>query len=170
MRLTQWTDFSLRVLMYCAASERREQRATVGEIAEAHGISRSHLTKIVMTLSGLGLLETTRGRGGGLRLLKPAQGIVVGEVVRQTETDFNLVECFDPDQNTCRLDGHCRLKGALREAMDRYLAVLDGVTLADLVAPDPGGSSQRVQFVPGLPRPPEAAGRQARVSAGSESQ
>ena len=79
MRLTQWTDFSLRVLMYCAASEQREQRATVGEIAEAHGISRSHLTKIVMTLSGLGLLETTRGRGGGLRLLKPAQGIVVGD-------------------------------------------------------------------------------------------
>lgn len=169
MRLTQWTDFSLRVLMYCAASERREQRATVGEIAEAHGISRSHLTKIVMTLSGLGLLETTRGRGGGLRLLKPAHGIVVGEVVRQTETDFTLVECFDADHNTCRLDGHCRLKGALREAMDRYLAVLDGVTLADLVAPDLAGSSNRVRFVPGLPRPPETAARRARVSAGGES-
>ena len=143
MRLTQWTDYSLRVLMYCAASEQREQRATVAEIAEAHGISRSHLTKIVMTLSGLGLLETTRGRGGGLRLLKPAHGIVVGEVVRQTETDFTLVECFDPDQNTCRLDGHCRLKGALREAMDRYLAVLDGVTLADLVKPMAAPSGSR---------------------------
>ncbi|WP_439517533.1 Rrf2 family transcriptional regulator [Hydrogenophaga sp.] len=170
MRLTQWTDYSLRVLMYCAASEQREQPATVGEIAEAHGISRSHLTKIVMTLSGQGLLETTRGRGGGLRLLKPANTIVLGEVVRQSESDFTLVECFDAEHNTCRLDGHCRLKSALREAMDRYLEVLDGVTLADLVAPAPGArGAQRVRLVPGLPRPPEAAVRRSRVSAGGES-
>ncbi len=170
MRLTNWTDYSLRVLMYCAASEQREQPATIGEIAEAHGISRSHLTKIVMTLSGLGLLETTRGRGGGLRLLKPAHTIVLGEVVRQTESDFTLVECFDAEHNTCRLDGHCRLKGALREAMDRYLEVLDGVTLADLVAPAAGArGGQRVQFVPGLPRPLDGAVRRSRVSAGGES-
>ena len=149
MRLTQWTDYSLRVLMYCAASEQREQRATVGEIAEAHGISRSHLTKIVMTLSGLGLLETTRGRGGGLRLLQPAHAIVVGQVVRQTETDFTLVECFDAEHNSCRLDGHCRLKTALREAMDRYLEVLDGVTLADLVTPgQPPLGGQVISFAP----------------------
>ena len=135
MRLTQWTDYSLRVLMYCAASE---TRATVNEIAEAHGISRSHLTKIVMALSGMGLLETTRGRGGGLRLLKPANAILVGDVVRQTESDLSLVECFDHERNTCRLEGHCRLKAALREAMDRYMAVLDGVTLADLVVPRVG--------------------------------
>jgi len=83
MRLTQWTDFSLRVLMYCAASERREQRATVGEIAEAHGISRSHLMKIVMELSAKGWLSTTRGRGGGLRLVRDPSEIVVGEVVRE---------------------------------------------------------------------------------------
>ena len=153
MRLTQWTDYSLRVLMYCAASEQREQRATVGEIAEAHGISRSHLTKIVMTLSGLGLLETTRGRGGGLRLLRPAHTIVLGEVVRHTESDLTLVECFDADHNTWRLDGHCRLKGALREAMNRYLEVLDGVNLADLVAPGAGTRGQPVHLVPGLPRP-----------------
>ncbi|WP_137860869.1 Rrf2 family transcriptional regulator [Variovorax sp. 3P27G3] len=153
MRLTHWTDYSLRVLMYCAAGEQRDQRATVAEIAEAHGISRSHLTKIVMTLSGLGLLETTRGRGGGLRLLKPAQSIVVGEVVRQTETDFTLVECFDIGRNTCRLDGHCRLKGALREGMDRFLEVLDGVTLADLLEPMADlGNAQLVRYVPGLPQ------------------
>eukprot|EP01041_Mallomonas_annulata_P017638 gene17638-36191_t len=95
MRLTQWTDYTLRVLMYCAATEGREQPVTITEVAEGYGISRSHLTKIVMTLSGLGLLETTRGRGGGLRLLKPAHSIVLGEVVRQTESDFTLVECFD---------------------------------------------------------------------------
>ena len=113
MRLTQWSDYSLRVLMYCAACAQREQPATISEIAEAHGISRSHLTKIVMTLSGLGWLETTRGRGGGLRLLKPAHEIVLGEVIRQTETDFTLVECFDNEHNTCRLNGYCQLTGAL---------------------------------------------------------
>ncbi len=155
MRLTHWTDYSLRVLMYCAACAQREQPATISEIAQAHGISRSHLTKIVVALSSMGLLETTRGRGGGLRLLKPAQHIVLGDVVRQTETDFTLVECFDTHHNTCRLDGYCRLKGALQQAMQAYLQVLDGVTLADLVAPmaDTGArASQRMRLVPGLPR------------------
>lgn len=156
MRLTQWSDYSLRVLMYCAACAQREKPATISEIAEAHGISRSHLTKIVMTLSGMGLLETTRGRGGGLRLLKPAQEIVLGEVIRLTETDFTLVECFDSEHNTCRLDGHCRLKGTLQRAMDSYLAVLDGVTLADLLEPmpQPGAGTRkvvRVKHIPGLP-------------------
>ncbi|MDO9149486.1 MAG: Rrf2 family transcriptional regulator [Hydrogenophaga sp.] len=155
MRLTHWSDYSLRVLMYCAACAQRAKPATISEIAEAHGISRSHLTKIVMTLSSMGLLETTRGRGGGLRLLRPAQAIVLGDVIRQTETDFTLVECFDNEHNTCRLDGYCRLKGALQQAMDSYLAVLDGVTLADLIAPMPavGGekSAARILLVPGLP-------------------
>jgi Rrf2 family transcriptional regulator, nitric oxide-sensitive transcriptional repressor len=155
MRLTNWSDYSLRVLMYCAACAGREQPATISEIADAHGISRSHLTKIVMTLSGLGLLETTRGRGGGLRLLKPAREIVLGEVIRHTETDFTLVECFDKAHNTCRLDGHCRLKGVFRQAMDAYLSVLDGVTLADLVQPMPTPASprgvRRIPLVPGLP-------------------
>jgi len=158
MRLTHWTDYSLRVLMYCAACAQREQPATISEIAEAHGISRSHLTKIVMTLAGMGLLETTRGRGGGLRLLKPAKDIVLGDVVRQTESDFTLVECFDAEHNSCRLDGYCRLKGALQQAMASYLQVLDGVTLADLVAPmaPPQGVrlGQRMRVVPGLPRLP----------------
>ena len=154
MRLTQWTDYSLRVLMYCAASAQREQPATIGEIAEAHGISRSHLTKIVMTLSGLGLLETTRGRGGGLRLLKPAQAIVLGEVVRQTESDFTLVECFDAAHNTCRLDGHCRLKAALVAPMDAA----------------PGERTvHRLRLVPGLPGPPVGPIRRPRVSARGKS-
>ena len=155
MRLTNWTDYSLRVLMYCAACAQREKPATISEIAEAHGISRSHLTKIVMTLSGLGLLETTRGRGGGLRLLRPAHETVLGTVIRQTETDFTLVECFDNDHNTCRLNGYCRLKGALQQAMDSYLAVLDGLTLADLLEPMPPGAGVRkvvhLKHIPGLP-------------------
>ena len=134
MRLTQWTDYTLRVLMYCAATEGRTQPVTITEVAEGYGISRSHLMKIVQQLSAQGLLETTRGRGGGMRLMRPAADINVGVVVRATETDFNLVECFDPATDQCRLSGHCRLKGVLGQAMDAYLAVLDGVTLADLVA------------------------------------
>lgn len=137
MRLTSWTDYSLRVLMYCAACAQREHPPTISEIAGAHGISRSHLTKIVMTLAGLGLLGTTRGRGGGLRLLRPASEIGLGEVVRQTEAHLSLVECFDSAHNTCRLDGYCRLKGALRNALAAYLRELDSLTLADLVAPLP---------------------------------
>ena len=130
MRLTQWTDYTLRVLMYCAAYQGREQPVTINEVAQSHGISRSHLTKIVQELAAQGLLETTRGRGGGMRLMKPAHEINVGAVVRSTETDFHLVECFDPRTNQCCLGSHCRLHGVLAQAMRAFLAVLDGVTLA----------------------------------------
>ena len=135
MRLTQWTDYTLRVLMYCAAHQGREQPVTITEIAESHAVSRSHLTKIVHQLGTQGLLETTRGRGGGMRLLKDAKDINVGDVVRQTETDFNMVECFDPLSNQCGLSQNCRLKGLLHEATASYLAVLDGATLQDLLSP-----------------------------------
>lgn len=135
MQLTKWTDYSLRVLMYCAANEGREAPVTVAEIGQAHGISRSHLMKVVMSLAALGYLETTRGRGGGLRLLAPASATRVGEVVRQTEANFTLLECFDPALNTCGLAGRCRLETVLHEAMAAFLAVLDGVTLADLMTP-----------------------------------
>ena len=97
MRLTQWTDYALRVLMYCASHQQREHAPTIAEIAEVHGISRSHLMKIVMELSAKGWLSTTRGRGGGLRLVQDPSQIVVGEVVRQMEEDFTLVECFSTE-------------------------------------------------------------------------
>lgn len=135
MQLTKWTDYSLRVLMYCAANEARAKPVTIAEIGQAHGISRSHLTKVVMALASLGYLETTRGRGGGLRLLAPAASTRVSEVVRHTETDLTLLECFDPVANTCRLAGHCRLQTALHEALARFLDVLDGITLVDLMTP-----------------------------------
>ncbi len=161
MRLTRWTDYTLRVLMYCAASEGRDTPVTISEIAQAHNISRSHLTKIVMELSAQGLLETTRGRGGGLRLLKPASEIVLGQIVRQCESDFTMVECFDPALNQCRMDGHCGLKGVLNEALQAYLAVLDGVTLADLNAPAATvvrlPPSRRGARMPGLPLAPDQA-------------
>lgn len=161
MRLTQWTDYTLRVLMYCAACEGREQPVTITEIAESYGISRSHLTKIVQELAARKLLETTRGRGGGLRLYRPAQDINIGAVVRATETDFNLVECFDPATNQCQLSRHCRLQNVLVQAMDSFFQVLDQVTLADLMAtsapplpPTPGKDAPSVvhvlRQVPGL--------------------
>ncbi len=140
MRLTQWTDYALRVLMFCAVNAQRENAPTIAEIAEVHGISRSHLMKIVMELSATGWLSTSRGRGGGLRLLKPAEQIVIGEVVRQMEEDFTMVECFSTEGNACRIDGRCRLKGVLGQALQAYMAVLDGVTLADLVTPGTGVS------------------------------
>lgn len=161
MRLTQWTDYTLRVLMYCAACEGREQPVTITEIAEAYDISRSHLTKIVQELAARKLLETTRGRGGGLRLHRPAQDINVGAVVRATETDFNLVECFDPATNHCRLSPQCGLQAVLAQAMDCFFQVLDQVTLADLMvrssATVPSGSGEKrigtvhlLRQVPGL--------------------
>ncbi len=137
MRLTQWTDYSLRVLMHCAAHEGRAQPTTISEVAEAHGISRSHLTKIVMTLAAQGFIETTRGRGGGMRLKRPAASITVGEVVRSTETDFQQFECFNRETNQCHMDGQCGLKHAVGRALASYLGVLDQVTLAELIAPPP---------------------------------
>jgi Rrf2 family nitric oxide-sensitive transcriptional repressor len=133
MRLTQWTDYTLRVLMYCADCQLRDALVTISEIADSHTISRSHLTKIVHQLGTQGLLETTRGRGGGMRLSKLAKDINVGAVVRQTETDFAMVECFEGGSKQCGLSPDCRLKGVLHQATDSFLAVLDAVSLADLV-------------------------------------
>lgn len=133
MRLTKWTDYTLRVLMHCAATRNRATPVTISEIAQRHEISRSHLMKIVMTLSSLGWIESVRGRGGGIRLLIDADKLSVGEVLRQTETDFHMVECFDGELNSCRLNGRCHLKHVLQEATDSYLKVLDGVSLTDLL-------------------------------------
>jgi Rrf2 family nitric oxide-sensitive transcriptional repressor len=150
----------------------RAEPVTIAEIAEAHGISRSHLTKIVMTLAGLGYLETVRGRGGGIRLLQSADRITVGAVVRRTEADFQLVECFDPVASTCRLAGRCRLEQLLRDAMARCLEALDAVTVADLVAPAPAGTrspwERPIRLSPGLPGPPGAARTPARPHDGAK--
>ena len=135
MRLTQWTDYTLRVLMYCASVQPREAPVTITEIAQSHAISRSHLTKIVQELGAMQLLETTRGRGGGIRLQRAARDINIGAVVRHTETDFNMVECFDPASNQCSLSHGCKLKSLLHNATARYLEVLDCVTLEDLLGP-----------------------------------
>ena len=139
MRLAEYTDYTLRVLMYCAA--RPQQLVTISELADHHGVSRNHLMKIVTDLGRLGMLETMRGRGGGLRLLKDPAEIRVGDVVRASETDFRLVECFDPHTTRCKLTPSCRLKGLFDAALRAYFKELDGMTLADLVEPSSAPAS-----------------------------
>ena len=131
MRLTYLSDFSLRVLMYAGAMPRR--LVTIQEIAQAYGISENHLMKVVHGLSRLGYIETVRGRGGGIRLARPAADITVGSVIRAMEDDFALVECFRTN-NTCPITPVCRLRRALQQALDAYFEVLDNWTLAELVA------------------------------------
>ena len=133
MRLTDYTDYTLRVLMYCAAHT--DRLVTIAELAEHHAVSKNHLMKIVNDLARQGLVETTRGRGGGLRLLKAPDAIRVGDVVRMSETDFRLVECFDAATNTCKLTPTCRLKGVIGAALQAYFKELDGATLADITDP-----------------------------------
>ena len=133
MRLTDYTDYTLRVLMFCALHP--ERSVTIAELAESHAVSKNHLMKIVNDLARQGLLQTTRGRGGGLRLLKAAADIRIGDVVRQTETDFRLVECFDASHNACTLTAHCQLKQVFKTALQSYLTELDQVTLADVTRP-----------------------------------
>lgn len=135
MRLTDYTDYTLRVLMFCAFHPDRS--VTIAELAETHAVSKNHLMKIVNDLSRQGLLQTTRGRGGGLRLRKAPSDIRIGDVVRQTETDFRMVECFDLRDNACTLTAHCQLKQVFKDATRSYLAELDKVTLADITASTP---------------------------------
>ncbi len=133
MRLAEYTDYTLRVLMYCA--QRPQQLVTIGELAEHHGVSKNHLMKVVNDLARQGVLATTRGRGGGLRLLKDPADIRVGDVVRASETDFRMVECFDARTNTCGLNPSCRLKQVLAAALQAYFRELDSATLADISTP-----------------------------------
>lgn len=134
MRLTRYTDYSLRTLMYLGLHEPRQ--SSIAEIASAYGISESHLTKVVHQLGRAGLIRTTRGRGGGLRLGKPAAEIIVGSVVRQTEEDLALVECFATE--ACAITAPCRLRRVLGEALAAFLGVLDRYTLADLLGDGSG--------------------------------
>lgn len=130
MRLSDYTDYTLRVLMYCATHT--ERLVTIGELASHHAVSKNHLMKIVNDLARQNILETTRGRGGGLRLLKEPATIRIGDVVRATETDFKLVECFDSTTSLCRLVPACRLKQVFESALQAYFRELDQVTLQDV--------------------------------------
>lgn len=133
MRLTTFTDYSLRVLIYLGTAP--QGLATIDRIAAAYGISANHLMKVVHQLGQAGYVETVRGKGGGLRLARKPESINVGEVVRRTEDGFVVVECFEKDSQRCTIAPSCVLKRALHEALDAFLETLDGYSLADLVKP-----------------------------------
>ncbi|OYQ33822.1 Rrf2 family transcriptional regulator [Niveispirillum lacus] len=135
MRLTRYTDYGLRVLLYLGM--KREGLSTIPEIAARYGISENHLTKIVHELGQLGHVRTVRGRNGGLALGRPAAEINLGALVRQLENDLSLVECFEVGNN-CPITGDCRLQKVLGKALAAFLGVLDEVTLADLLAQPAG--------------------------------
>lgn len=132
MRLTVYTDYALRVLMFLAA--RPEPKPTIATIAAAYGISRNHLMKVVHDLGRAGFIETVRGNRGGLRLKRPAAEIGLGEVIRRTEPDLDLVPCLArTGEGCCVIMPACSLRGALHRAREAFLEVLDGYTVADLV-------------------------------------
>jgi Rrf2 family nitric oxide-sensitive transcriptional repressor len=139
MRLTLHTDYALRLLMLLAIEP--DALHTIEEAARRYDISRNHLMKVTQTLAQAGFIDSLRGRGGGLRLARPAVAIELGAVVRATEDNFALVECMDPERNTCVLSPACRLRGPIEEAMAAFIAVLDRYTLADLVK-NPGTLKQ----------------------------
>ena len=130
MRLTTFTDYSLRVLLYLAAAP--EGRATISQIARAFDVSEHHLVKVAHFLGKAGLLVNKRGRGGGLRLARKAGEIKVGSVVRLAEGADVPAECFDADTNTCPLAGQCQLERVLGEALGQFYATLERYTLADV--------------------------------------
>ena len=131
MELSSFTDYSLRVLIYAAARE--GEKITLSELAQAYRISHHHLVKIVHYLGKLGFLSNRRGRSGGILLGRKATEIRVGDVIRKTESHFNLVECFSAGSDTCRISPTCRLKGVFQEATQAFLDVLDHYTIEDLV-------------------------------------
>lgn len=130
MRLTRYTDYSLRVLIHLALHD--ERLCSIGEIARSYDISHNHLMKVVNALAHAGFVETVRGRAGGMRLARPAAEISVGEVVRHTEEGFQLADC-----SGCVLSPACGLTGVLVQGMQAMLAVFDSYTIADLLT-DPG--------------------------------
>jgi Rrf2 family nitric oxide-sensitive transcriptional repressor len=138
MRLTSFTDYTLRSLMYLGMH--RDKLVTIQEIADLHDISKNHLTKVIHQLGASGLVETVRGRHGGLRLNREPEDINIGEVVRDSESDFYIAECFESDPGHCAFLRDCALKRKLSEATEAFLHVLDGMTLADIL-PGPKGKT-----------------------------
>lgn len=131
MQLTLFSDYALRVALYLAMHQ--ERRVSVQEISAAYGISRHHLVKVVQMLRDLGVVAATRGRGGGLRLACDPRAVNVGALVRRTEPNLDLVECFDAQTNTCPIAPACGLKGVLMKARSAFFTTLDGHSLADFL-------------------------------------
>lgn len=130
MHITRYTDYSLRVLIYLAVQQ--DRLSTIQEIADSYQISRNHLMKVVHQLNKKGYIETVRGKNGGMRLHREPNTINIGVLVRETEQDMNLVDCFASGGN-CKISPVCGLKGALAHALQAFLDTLDGYTLEDIL-------------------------------------
>lgn len=135
MRLTNFTDYTLRVLIYLGSHQREGRLATIGDIAAAYGISENHLMKVVHHLGRQGHVETVRGKGGGMRLARSPEQINIGDVVRGAEEDLAIVECFQQGGHSCPISSVCTLSGLMERALGAFLDVLDRKTLADLLKP-----------------------------------
>ncbi|VAW82260.1 Nitrite-sensitive transcriptional repressor NsrR [hydrothermal vent metagenome] len=131
MQITQFTDYSLRSLIYLGMHS--ERLCTISEIAEWHGISKAHLVKVVHYLTKLSYVKSTQGRGGGISLNMPASKINIGDLVRETEPNFNIAECFNSETNHCRITSKCVLKNLFNDATNSFLAVLDKHTLESIL-------------------------------------
>jgi Rrf2 family transcriptional regulator, iron-responsive regulator len=146
MRLTKQTNYAFRILMYCAANSSRLSR--VADIAKAYEVSEPFLFKILQPLNEGGLIDTIRGRNGGVRLARDAAGISLLDVVRLTEENFSMADCFENEDSACPLVETCRLSSALREALNAFFAVLAKYSIADLARP-----SDDISFLLGIDPP-----------------
>ncbi|MEL7279378.1 MAG: iron-responsive transcriptional regulator RirA [Pseudomonadota bacterium] len=129
MRLTKHTNYAIRMMMYCDSNEGLSR---VSDIAKFYGLSEQFLLKILQSLTKAGFVESVRGRNGGIRLARPASDLRLGEIIRSTEDNFALAECFEGGENVCPLFTSCGLNQALSEALSAFFEVLDNYTLADL--------------------------------------
>lgn len=153
MRLTRQTNYAVRILMYCAANKDRLSR--IPDIAEAYSLSELFLFKILQPLVENGLIETVRGRNGGVRLARPAESISLFDVVRVTEDNFAMAECFENDAVECPLVDACGVNEALRKALGAFFEVLEGYSIADLVRARP--NMRNLLGIDALPPRPAAA-------------
>jgi len=163
MRLTTFSDYTLRVLMYLALD--RTRRATIPQIADAYGISQNHLMKVVHQLARAGVIESVRGKGGGLKLARPPESIRIGEIVRASEGEAPIVECLSADPQACKIAGACRLTRVLVDAFDALYESLDRHTLADLTANRRSLASVLVPL-PAVPGPVHATRARSRTGTG----
>ncbi len=161
MRLTKQTNYAIRMLMYCAANDGHLSR--IPEIARAYNVSELFLFKILQPLNKAGLVETVRGRNGGVRLPKPANEITLFDIVKVTEDSFAMAECFEAGEIECPLVDSCGLNAALRKALNAFFEVLQQYTIDDLVKARP-----QINFLLGLepaPKPPVVGAKPAIAAA-----
>lgn len=148
MHFTEFTDYSLRVLIYLHM--KNDQLATVREVATYYQISQNHLVKVVHNLSKLGYIRSEKGKGGGIRLGMPAEEINIGEVVKKLEPHFNLVACFASENSSCKVEPICALKGVLDNALESFFNVIEQYTLADAVGKPESNTIGNILITPAI--------------------